>query len=100
MEAPPPARVASDVVEIEVEPENWDAVRLFNAMGTQWHFTSIGTAHACAVIRTGLNYAALGTFAAGLAITVNEELLGALGVLEGETVRLCNSDAERALRRG
>lgn len=98
VEGAPPARKESDVVEIEVEPENWKAACVFNAMDTQWRFTTLNTANACAVIRTGLDYGALATVALGHGAVVDADLLAAIRVLEQETVRIHGERARRQLK--
>lgn len=92
-------REESDVVEIEVEPENWKAACVFNAMDTQWRFTTLSTAHACAIVRTGLDYGALGVVALGHGAALNTEFLAAIRVLEQETVRIYGNRAQRQLRK-
>lgn len=95
---PQRAREESNVVEVEVEPENWDAVCVFNAMGTQWCFTSLNTSHACAVVQTGLNYASLPTVAAAEGVALDKTLMSKLRLLEQETVSICGQRTKRQLR--
>lgn len=98
MEQPRRAREESNVVEVEIEPENWDAVCVFNAMDTQWCFTTLNTSHACAVVRTGLNYASLPTVAAAEGIALDKAVMAALRLLEQETVAICGQRTRRQLR--
>lgn len=93
------ARRGSTDATIEVEPENVDAVRLFFALGTQWHRVShsfaVGKQNYTAVIRTGLDYGAAVPVAAVLKIGLSEDLLAQLRTLESETLAI---DAEQRKR--
>ena len=76
----PPASAAPSEVT-EVWPENWDAMRVFLGMETQWR--RAGMAGAC----VGLDYAVLPIVAGALAIAVDEDLLARLRVMEGAAVK-------------
>jgi hypothetical protein len=68
--------------DVEVLPDNWPAVRLFCAMGTQWRRAGMsGTA-------TGFDYGALPIVAGALGLGLDEDLLGRLQVMEGEALKL------------
>lgn len=43
----------------KVLPENWDAVNLFNQMGTQWRSSLVAVKGGFMSVRTGLDYTAL-----------------------------------------
>jgi hypothetical protein len=43
----------------EVYPENWEAVRVFVAMTTQWRMTGIAGFGGASMLHTGLDYSSL-----------------------------------------
>lgn len=61
---------------LAVAAENWPALRVFVAMGTQWRRAGMTG------IETGLDYAALPAVCGALAVPLDEELLGRVAVLE------------------
>jgi hypothetical protein len=69
---------------IEVEPENWNACRLFVAMDTQWKMLPVQVKRGTALLRTGLDYSGLAAVAAGLQIALEPDLMAGLKLLEAE----------------
>lgn len=63
---------------IGVWPENWGAVRVFLAMGTQWRRAGMGG------VPVGLDYAALPAIAGALGVPADADLLARLRVMEAE----------------
>ncbi|WP_322105851.1 DUF1799 domain-containing protein [Paraburkholderia sp. J41] len=51
------ARKQAAEAAFEVFPENWDAVRLFEALSTQWRAVAFGTMAGARVLHMGLDYA-------------------------------------------
>jgi hypothetical protein len=70
------ARAVREPPAVEVMPENWGAVRVFVAMGTQWR--RAGTAG----LPVGLDYAALPPVAGALDVVVDADLLARLRLME------------------
>jgi hypothetical protein len=72
--------MAADEPVVEVWPDNWPAVSLFSALGTQWR---IGFAGA-----TGLDYAAIEPVLRLLAVPPAEwlEMFSAIRLMEGEAL--------------
>jgi hypothetical protein len=62
---------------IEVWPENWDAMRIFLGLETQWRRAGM------AGVPVGLDYAALPVVATALGVPLLEDLLARLRILEG-----------------
>lgn len=60
----------------EVWPENWEAVRVFVAMGTQWRRAGM------AGVPVALDYAALPAVAGALGIAPSEDLIARLRMME------------------
>lgn len=67
---------ARPVEPCRVWPENWDALRLFLAMGTQWRRAGM------AGLPLGLDYAVLPIVGGALDIAIDAPLLRRLRVLE------------------
>jgi hypothetical protein len=63
-----------------VWPEHWEAVRVFLAMTTQWRRVGMDA------VAVGLDYAALPAVCQALGVTLDEDRLGVLRVLEAEAV--------------
>lgn len=61
---------------VEIMPENWDAMRLFVGMETQWRRAGMTG------IATGLDYGALPVVAGALGLAVQEDLMGRLRLIE------------------
>ena len=66
---------------IEVWPENWDAMRVFLGMETQWRRAGM------AGVAVGLDYAALPVVTGALGVALDEDLLARLRILEGAAVK-------------
>ena len=77
-----PADYAAETVE--VWPENWPAVRLFNRLGTQWRIGMIGA--------TGLDYTAAYPLMDRLNLPADEwdDLLSDLQTLESAALNVMN----------
>jgi hypothetical protein len=92
-------RVSQDI-EFEVEPENWDALRLYLAMQTQWRVVARefarGKQRISFLVETGLDYGAL-SVATWLAIPESERVLRGLQTLEREALSIFNRQRERRL---
>lgn len=69
--------------DVEVWPENWETVTVFDACATQWRWTSGMT-----VIRTGLDYAALGAVMNLLDIPTDRraEIFGGVRIMEAQAL--------------
>lgn len=67
--------------DIEVWDENWEAVTVLLAMGTQWRVAGLTG------LPVGLDYAALPVVTAALAVDLDEDLLARLRVMEGAALR-------------
>lgn len=65
---------------VAIWPENWPAVRVFVAMGTQWRRAGLSG------VETGLDYGALTVVCGALAVPLDEDLLSRLRVLEAEAL--------------
>jgi hypothetical protein len=65
---------------VPVAAENWPALRVFVAMGTQWRRAGLGG------IETGLDYAALPAVCGALAVPLDEDLLWRVRMLEAEAL--------------
>lgn len=63
-----------------VWPENWDAVCLFLACGTQWRFAGMTG------VPTGLDYGGLQISAAAMALDLGQDLFGKIRIMEGEAL--------------
>lgn len=63
--------------DIEVPPDEADAVQLFITLQTQWQW------HPVAAMRTGLNYASIGAAAAMLGLVMTPALFLDIRVMEG-----------------
>lgn len=70
-------------------PENWDAMRLFLAMETQWRRAGMTG------VATGLDYAVLPAVAGFNGLTLNADLFARLRIIEGAALKAM---AERAPR--
>lgn len=66
--------------DLAIWPENWPAVRVFGAMGTQWRRAGL------AGVETGLDYGALLTVCGALRVALDEDLLSRLRVMEAEAL--------------
>ena len=76
---------------VDVLPENWDAIQLFNAAATQWMRDPAG-------YRCGINYAALALPLAMLALRGRRarEAFAGMQVMEAEFIRRERAAAMRA----
>ncbi len=74
------ARGASPEPPLEILPDNWPAVEVFVAMGTQWRRAGM------AGLVTGLDYAALPAVCGALGHDLDAELLTRLRVIEGQAI--------------
>lgn len=72
-----------------VWPENWDAVRVFLAMGTQWRFAGM------AGVPSGLDYAALPMVLRCLRLRPNETLFEQLRVMEAGALEVFSDHARK-----
>lgn len=70
------ALTARPVEPCKVWPENWDALRLFLAMGTQWRRAGM------VGLPVGLDYRPLEMVAGALSVAIDAALLRRLRVLE------------------
>ncbi|MFV3126124.1 DUF1799 domain-containing protein [Niveispirillum sp. KHB5.9] len=71
-----------------VWPENWRAVQLFLAMGTQWNWVAISGFGGGSVFRVGLKLEVLPVVAGAHDIRITADLLAALSILEAEYIEL------------
>lgn len=69
-----------------VHPDNANAVRLFQAMATQWNMTAISSLAASALLHTGLRYEVLPVIRAELEIDRHPGDFERLQVMEGEAI--------------
>lgn len=65
-----------------VHPDNWDAVRLFQASRTQWRYAGM------AGVRVGLDYSAVQVVAGAKGIKMAAETFEGLQILEAESLRI------------
>ena len=84
---------------VEVEPENVNAVRLFQSMQTQWNRIGLAAGFKAAIMRIGLRYEALPVVAAALGVAVGEHELQALQIMESEAIRIDHERQRRGLRK-
>lgn len=83
---------------VEVEPENEAAVRVFLGMQTQWRHTAISLGlGGAALVRTGLEYAALAIIAEAHGTRLDADVLFAIQQLERATLDI--DHAKRKQRR-
>jgi len=71
---------------IEIEPENVSAVRLFLGLSTQWRTMAITGGSTVMIVRTSLDYASLGVVAGALGITLDDEVLAGVRLMEAEAL--------------
>jgi hypothetical protein len=90
-------RERDDDEDIEVEPENVRAVRLFIALDTQWRLQPLSNGKKMVLARTGLDYAPIPGICTALCITFDETLLAQLRVLESETLRIHRARTSKML---
>lgn len=69
---------------IEILPANADACRLFFAAGTQWRSLAVAVGPRAMIVRTSIDYGALGVVAAALKIDLDASLLAQVQVMEVE----------------
>jgi hypothetical protein len=84
---------------IEVEPENRDAVRIFNRAMSQWRSETIVAGKHLLERHKGLDYAVLPTIAAALGIAFDERVFDAIRVMEGVALQIYVRRQEEYLRR-
>lgn len=70
------ARAENETEVLDIMPENWPAVRLFAASGTQWRLAGMSG------VPTGLDYAGVEAAARMAGIEMTEDLFGRLRVME------------------
>lgn len=92
------ALAAADETEsgdVEIWPENADAVRLFFALDTQWR-TAVLPGKVAVIVKTSLDYSPAPGTAAALGITYDEDCLDRLRILERAALgELGRQDAAR-----
>lgn len=69
-----------------VHPDNETAVRLFLALATQWRSQSLSTMTRAALIRTGLDYAAIEPTARMTRLELSADDFGRLRIMEAEAL--------------
>ena len=79
---PPPPEV------VEVLTENWDAVRVFYALSSQWNHAGFGRP-------VGLNYQAIEPTARMMGIDMTPEIFSGLQVMENEALRAIDERLQR-----
>lgn len=84
---------------VEIEPENWDAFRLFRRMLTQWHTQSVVAGTKLVTVKTGLNYAALAVIRDELGIAPSQHTIDAIGLMEAEALVIHQRRETAQLRR-
>ncbi len=82
------ARAKNREQKIEVEPENWNAVRVFIALQTQWHYQPRSNGKVSLLSRTGLDYTAVPVVCSAHALDLDEELLTQIRALESESLAI------------
>jgi hypothetical protein len=70
--------------EIEIGPEEYDAVRLFYTLGSQWR------THGMSGARLGLDYAAIDPTAAMMGLVMSPALFDDIGVMERAALAVFN----------
>jgi hypothetical protein len=85
---------------IEVEPENRAAVRIFTRAMSQWRGHPVATAKHLLVVRTGLDYAALPVIAQATGHPLDEETLDKVRVMESIALAIYAERQTRILQRG
>ncbi len=81
--------------EYDVLHANVPAVRLFQALQTQWRTEALSTLGAARVVRTGLDYAAIEPTGRMMALEVDADAFSRLQVLE---IHALNAWAEQVTR--
>ena len=84
--------------DIEVEPENRDAVRLFRRMLTQWRVETVVAGRVAVTIRHGLDKTVLPGIAAGIDIKLTDAVWDGLEAMEGEALTIFARREQAALR--
>lgn len=84
---------------LDVEPENWNAVRVFLALQTQWHYQSRSNGKVSLLSRTGLDYAAIPAVCGAHAVALDEAMLDQLRILETESLAVYAERDRRMLAR-
>lgn len=83
--------------QIHVEPENVDAVRIFVRLQSQWKVSSLSAGRKAVLVYTGLDYTAVPVVAAALGITVDDNVLGKINVMERESMRIREHRLQQSL---
>lgn len=69
-----------------VHPDNVNAVRLFQAMATQWNMVTLATLDRAVILQTGLRYEVLDRVARGLGIEEGPADFTRLQIMEAEAI--------------
>ncbi len=83
----------ADDAGMAIHPDNVVAVKLFQAMSTQWLTQSLSTMTRAVLIRTGLNYVAIPTTARLSKLKITDVDFIRLRVLEGEALTAWREEA-------
>jgi hypothetical protein len=97
MEAKAKGSEQPDVVE--VEPENWDAFRIFRQMQTQWRQQTVLAGNKLVTLRTGLDYSGMPAIASALRIVPDQAVMDAIRAMEAEAINIHSDRQQAALRR-
>ena len=68
-------------MQIEIAPDEVDTVALFFALGTQWRWIAVPMSGA--ILRVGLDYAALAVTAVACGVTMTPAIFADIRVMEG-----------------
>jgi hypothetical protein len=83
------APVKEEDRDLEIWPENWEAVEVFVAMATQWRHSSLGGV-------VGLDYVALNTVMGILAVRDVKDVFYCVRIMESEALTVINRQVEKA----
>lgn len=79
-------QAAAQPATFPVHPANRTAVRLFQAMATQWNMVSVSSLDRTELRRTGLRYEVLDRVAAGLRIDQDPDDFTRIQIMEAEAL--------------